>query len=141
MSFEYEHQMLKPAENWLQSQGFCIKREFRLPWGVCDLVGCSFNEENSRKRLSLGQYKPIGPQSRIAIYSKLPDQDKDKAITFEELQDRLFNFFDKEKVTFEVERLIKDKFVRETPEGKLQRVQYPSALSLKRVRSIDHAVF
>ena len=52
MPFNYEHEMVKPAERWLRSEGLLVKREFPLPWGICDLVGCSFNKKNVKKRLA-----------------------------------------------------------------------------------------
>ena len=59
MMFAYEQQMAAPATAWLAGQGLMVKREFPTPWGVCDLVGCSLNERRVRRRLALGQRKPL----------------------------------------------------------------------------------
>lgn len=122
MTFDYEHQMVRPAEQWLASQGLMTKREFSTPWGICDLVGCLLNEENVRKRLALGQTKPIGPQMRLMILSRIPDQEEDKSVTLYRLYRKFADFFDETRIALEVERLVKNKLVQVTPDGAFQKL-------------------
>jgi hypothetical protein len=122
MSFNYEYQMVAPAEQWLRSQGLTTKREFSTPWGICDLVGCSLNRKKARQRLTLGQTKPIGPQIRIIILSYIPDIKDEDSITLENLQQKFAGYFDETKIALEVYRLVRDKFVQITPCGKFQKI-------------------
>lgn len=122
MFFEYESQMVIPAEQWLKAQGLIAKREFSTPWGICDLVGCSLDREKVRERLELGQRKPIGPQVRIIILSYIPDKEDGDSITLRNLQQHFASFFDETKIALEVDRLVKDKFVQITPNGKFQKI-------------------
>ena len=122
MTFNYEHQMTAPAEQWLRAQGFLVKREFQTSWGICDLVGCSFDEEKVLKRLDFGQTRPIGSQIRAMILAKIPDKNEGKDITLEELQEPFINYLNGRKVETEVKKLIKDKFVHVTPQGTFQKL-------------------
>lgn len=122
MTFDCEHQMLNPAEQWLRSQGLATKREFSTPWGICDLVGCSLDEARIRERLALGQSKPIGTQIRVMILSRIPDQGKDRSITLPQLQNEFAGFLDRARITIEVNHLVKDKFVEVTPQGGFQKL-------------------
>jgi hypothetical protein len=122
MTFDYEHQMVEPAEQWLASQGLATKREFSMPWGICDLVGCSLNKKKVRKRLELGQTKPIGPQMRLIILSRIPDQEEGKSVTMYRLYRDFADFFDEARIALEIERLITNKFVQVTPEGAFQKL-------------------
>ena len=122
MLFEYESQMIIPAEQWLKSEGLITKKEFSTPWGICDLVGCSLDREKVRERLALGQRKPIGSQIRIIILSYIPDKKDHDSITFEDLQQKFASFIDEAKIALEVDRLVKDKFVQITSCGEFQKI-------------------
>ena len=122
MTFDYEHQMVKPAEQWLTSQGLATKREFSTPWGICDLVGCSFRKASVKKRLALRQTRPIGPQIRVMVLSQIPDQEENRSITLRKLQRKFGGFLDEATIGVEVDRLIRDKFVQITPRGNLQKL-------------------
>jgi len=122
MPFNYEHEMVKPAERWLRSEGLLVKREFPLPWGICDLVGCSFNKKNVKKRLALGQKKPIGSQLRVFLLSMIPDREEVNSITLQRLHHPLAGFIDQARIEIELERLQRDRFVVQTPRGAFQRV-------------------
>jgi hypothetical protein len=119
MQFEYEYQMAKPAEAWLKSKGLMVKREFPTPWGICDLVGCSFNKRNVSKRLRLGQKKPIGSHFRTMLLSHIPDENESHPIEPVYLTGMFSEFFDEELIISELNRLEKDKFVRKTNSGSL----------------------
>jgi hypothetical protein len=122
MSFDYERQMIEPVEMWLLSQGLLVKREFPLPWGICDLVGCSFNKKSVKKRLAFGQKKTVGSHLRVALLSMIPDREEARSISVEKLHGAFAGFVDESQIRIELERLERDKFVVQTPEGAFQRV-------------------
>ena len=122
MNFTYEHQMLGPAQRWLRTKGLMTKTEFSTPWGICDIVGCSFNHRNVKKRIGYGQINPIGPHVRVMLLSPIPDHTTTKSITLAELCRQFAPFFDQPCITLELNRLIKDKFVRVTPQGAFQKI-------------------
>lgn len=122
MTFDYEHQMVKPAEQWLSSQGLATKREFSTPWGICDLVGCSMKEESVRQRLALGQTKPIGPQIRVLILSCIPDKTENKSIGLKRLCREFSGFLDEDRIALALDQLMKDKFVQTTRAGLFQKL-------------------
>ncbi len=122
MNFDYEHQMLDPAEKWLTSQGLNTKKEFLTPWGMCDLVGCSLNPSSVEWRLLLGQKRVVGSQLRIMILSRIPDKEDGKSIYPESLFREFSGVFDKKKIRHEIDRLINDKFVKRTSKGAFQKL-------------------
>lgn len=119
--FEYESQMAKPADEWLRSQGMMTKKEFSMPWGICDLVGCSVNKAKARKRLSYGQKKSVSSQFRMIILSLIPDMDKGKSITRKKLHSYFTESFDPTRIDLEITRLIKDQFVIGSSQNRLQK--------------------
>jgi len=122
MLFEYEHEMVEPAQAWLKSKGLMVKREFSTPWGICDLVGCSFNKDNVKKRLDLRQTKPIGSHFRVMVLSHIPDEAENRPITAHRLIGKFSEFFDQAQVMLELERLQRDRFVQQTPRGLFYKV-------------------
>jgi len=107
MPFEYEHEMVEPAEAWLKAKGLMVKREFSTPWGICDLVGCSFNKHNVKKRLGLRQTKPIGSHFRVMLLSHIPDEAENRSITAHRLIGKFSEFFDEAQIMLGLERLEK----------------------------------
>ena len=65
--------MARPVSAWLSTQGYTWKPEFRVPWGICDLVGARFDSSRVHERLELGQRRRIGPAARIDVWMSLPD--------------------------------------------------------------------
>jgi hypothetical protein len=122
MQFEYEYQMFKPAEAWLKSKGLMVKREFPTPWGICDLVGCSFNKRSVNKRLRLGQKKPIGSHFRTMLLSHIPNENEAQPIEPARLIGMFSEFFDEERIISELNRLDKDKFIQRTQFGSLYKL-------------------
>lgn len=112
MTFRYEHEMTRHVERWLKSRGFTTKKEFYLPWGYCDLVGCSFRKENVKERIALHQIKPIGPPLRIMILNDIPDVSEKSSISLQELQVKYSSYFKPEKIALEVSRLERDRFIQ-----------------------------
>ena len=139
--------MVEPAEAWLRSKGLMVKREFPTPWGICDLVGCSFNKRNVKKRLRLGQKKPIASHFRTMLLSRIPDEDEGSPIDFARLAGMFSEFFDDERITSELNRLERDKFVVRTPSGSfyklngwmpIHRKLVALELKLSRVQDVLH---
>jgi hypothetical protein len=121
-TFKYEYQMVKPAEKWLSSQGLTTKTEFPTPWGICDLVGCSLIKKKIKQRIRLGQINPIGSQLRVMILSEIPDEKEGESIAIGELLKRFTpQFLNKDRVSLELDRLKKDRFVQITPNGEFQK--------------------
>jgi hypothetical protein len=114
--------MVEPAEAWLKSRGLMIKREFPTPWGICDLVGCSFNKHNVRKRLRLGQKKPIGSHLRVMLLSEIPEKTDGPPITPYSLAGIFSDFFDTERIVTELNRLERDGFVHKTSSGSIYKL-------------------
>lgn len=119
--FDFESQMTKPADMWLRSQDMMTKREFTTPWGICDLVGCSLNKRKIKRRLGYGQTKSIGSQLRVMILSLIPDIDEETSTTHRELRSHFDEYFDHNRIDLEIDRLIKGRFVVDTPRGTLQK--------------------
>lgn len=122
MIFDYEHQMVESAEKWLKSKRLATKREFVTPWGICDLVGCSLNKNKVRQRLTLGQTKPIGSQLRVLILSKIPDRTEGTSVSVETLKAKFASFIGKDRITLEIDKLLRDGFVQEESRGRLQKL-------------------
>lgn len=146
MSFGYECEMVRPAEEWLGSQGLATKKEFPTPWGICDLVGCSLNADHVQKRLSFGQRRLIGSQLACVLLSRIPDIETGRSASLRRLSSSLAEMCDEGEVAAEVDRLLGRRFVRRTPRGHLQKLngwmllhQRLVALELKLTR-IDDAL-
>jgi hypothetical protein len=114
--------MLEPTERWLHSQRLIVKREFQLPWGLCDIVGCSFNGNKVKMRMARGQTTPIGTPVRVHLLSLVPDVKDDRSIGLGELLEAFRPFLDEDKLALELHRLVRGKFVIETPDGTYQKV-------------------
>ena len=122
MSFRYEAEMATPAVRWLESHNLFVKREYSLPWGVCDLVALSFREDRVAERLQLGQREPIGPAIRVRLLSEIPDREQGRSISFKTLRDRFTAACDTDRVAVEVAVLKERGFIVEPRSGYLQRV-------------------
>lgn len=122
MLFERENEMARPVLQWLSRQHLLVKSEFVLPWGICDLVGLSFKQEQVAKRLALRQHRPIGPLKRIDLLRHIPDQESGSAVTLNGLR----KFAEDGGVAYPFERdlqnLIANRFVIATKNGSLQKV-------------------
>lgn len=122
MTFHYEAEMQEPVRGWLEAQGLTTKTEFATPWGVCDLVGISFNSSNVAKRLARGQTQTIGSSSRVAILHELPDQGQPTSITFQRLARLLAPLVDPARLQEELGHLKRAKFVVSPRRNAFQRV-------------------
>jgi hypothetical protein len=125
--FELENQMAPVVVRWLTNQGMTVKREFEVPWGICDFVGVLFNTHQVKARLEYGQTKPIGSAVRVSILAKIPDITSGLSISLEELYEQEFGYLSHEALSSEVQRLVKMKFVRAAGDGQYQKLNgwYP----------------
>jgi len=117
MMFEYENQMVAPAEQWLRSQGLAIKKEFPTPWGICDLVGCLLNRNKVRKRLALRQTRPIRSPLRVHLLSLIPDETDQRTVGIDELYGDFGGYLDRERIEIELDRLLRDHFIEQPSPG------------------------
>ena len=81
IQFDVERDMWIPAVKWLCDLGCEVKREFRTPWGICDLVGLQWARDRVHHRQQRKQFKQIGPVSRIAVLQAIPDEASGNSIT------------------------------------------------------------
>jgi len=108
-----------------------FKREFALPWGVCDLVACLLHKTKAKKRLSLGQKQPIRTHARASVLSAIPDADESPGVSLDALAREMRRFYDLPAVEAEVEALIGGGYVTRTPRGALQKLNGWMPLSRK----------
>jgi hypothetical protein len=113
VQFALEREMLPAAEAWLLESGLKVKREFRTPWGICDLVGLSFYAQHVKQRLNLGQRGSIGPAKRIALLNHIPDSDSGKSITEARLVREFKGIFLEAELRRDLGRLSKGGFLRD----------------------------
>ena len=121
-AFRFERDMVESARRWLVDLGVITKAEFATPWGICDLVGVSFNEEHVQQRLNLGQRECIGPPLRIEILRRIPDSATGRLITFRRLERECAGALTAHDLAREVRRLVARKFVRVGNNGLLQKI-------------------
>lgn len=122
MLFAREREMTGPVLDWLHNQGLVTKVEFDLPWGICDLVGLSFNEAQVVKRLSFGQRKPVGPMHRVELLRQIPDRESGKSITMRRLRRVASESVGSADLDRDLTKLIADGFVIESRRGAVQKV-------------------
>jgi hypothetical protein len=120
-SFRLENQMAASVVDWMNGQGLAVKREFSVPWGICDLVGVKLIARKVRRRLSYGQKQPIGPPLRLYILSKIPDVDSGRSITEGRLGRELFGYLPNKILGDELRRLSYLKFVTSPRQGHFQK--------------------
>lgn len=80
-NFDFERDMTIPATKWLTEQGLLVKREYRTPWGICDLVGLELEQARVAVRRRQGQRVPIGPPARIALLRQVPSAETGETIS------------------------------------------------------------
>jgi hypothetical protein len=121
--FELENQMAPAVADWLYCQGFAVKQEFSLPWGICDLVGVKFNQKKVQKRISNGQTRAVGSSFRLHILSKIPDIDASgSSITLHELRRELTGALPYDLLEDEIAKLVHSKFVTSPAHKRFQKL-------------------
>jgi hypothetical protein len=116
-TFDIEKEMWIPATKWLTSQGLEYKREFRMPWGICDLVGVEWSRPRVSDRMLRRQRAAIGPPGRVAILQLVPDEESGRSIDIDEIRTQVCKPLD--WVARELESLIRGNFVKRNADGSL----------------------
>jgi hypothetical protein len=115
--FDFEREMTIPAYKWLTDRGFLVKREFRTPWGICDIVGLELAHPRVADRLLLRQRNAIGPAQRIALLRLVPLPENGHT-TAEELSGQIGKSV--AWVANELQDLAQHRFVRKLEDGSFQ---------------------
>ena len=117
-NFDFEREMWIPAVKWLEGQGFVFKREFRTPWGICDLVGLQWQHEHLIDRIRARQTASLGTSKRIALLQLVPSEISGQSTTRRELSVCLGEPV--ETIERELRYLVRSRFVRVLEDGSLQ---------------------
>jgi hypothetical protein len=144
--FLKESEMTPAVAAWLGGHGLVVKREFSLPWGVCDLVGAGLNASRVEKRLELRQRRVIGPLSRVSLLLVLPDVESGRGVTLRKLSEMFEGFFSADEISSELAVLEANRFVYRRGTSSFQKVngwmplhERMIAIELKRER-VDEAL-
>jgi hypothetical protein len=116
-AFDIEKEMWIPATKWLTCQSLGYKREFRMPWGICDLVGVEWSRQRVSDRMLRQQKMRIGPPGRVAMLQLVPDEESGRSTDIDEIRDKVRQPL--EWVTRELESLVRGNFVKRNPDGSL----------------------
>lgn len=109
--FNYEAEMTGAVKRWMASNDLLVKAEVISPWGICDLVGVSFEKQNVARRLELGQKKAVTSMTRAALLLQIPDVETNESISISELVKRCAPVFSEETVIEEAASLIGSRFI------------------------------
>lgn len=120
--FAKESDMAVAVTGWMKSSGMAIKSEFVTPWGICDLVGVTFNTANVAHRIRLKQTRSVGSITRAMLLLQIPDIETRKSISIDKLIRQCAPSIPREVVSDETARLIADHFVVSSSQGRLQKV-------------------
>jgi hypothetical protein len=115
--FDFERDMWIPAVKWLNAQGLIFKREFRTPWGICDLVGLEWEHSRVLDRIESRQTASLGTSKRIAMLQLVPSEATGEFTTKQELSHRLGEPL--AEIERELNHLIRARFVRVGENGSL----------------------
>lgn len=119
--FRLEQDMLDPVLIWLSSRVAEVKQEFGVPWGYCDVVGCTLSPDRVLRRLRMGQKAPIGPIERVSLLWQIPDVETGDAVSLEALASVFAPFLSSRRLSQELGVLIDRGFVVTTSTGEFQR--------------------
>ncbi|MFH1110875.1 MAG: hypothetical protein V1790_17005 [Planctomycetota bacterium] len=114
--------MTNSVARWMRAGGLTVRAEFVTPWGICDLVGLSFDRKRVANRLKLKQTAAICSITRAVLLLEIPDVKTGKSTTLDKLVRRCAPSIPGDVVSAETERLVADRFVVETSRRRLQRV-------------------
>jgi AraC-like DNA-binding protein len=106
----------------MRSRGLGVKSEFVTPWGICDLVGVSFNDAHVRHRLRHGQTRAIGSIARAALLLQIPDAETGRSISMPQLARRCAASFGEHRLREEAAQLVTAGFVVRSATGCLQKL-------------------
>ncbi len=119
--FRRESDMVAAATAWMRGSGLHVKSEFVTPWGICDLVGLSFNANKVAERLRRRQTRPVSSITRAALLLRIPDVAEQRSVTLARLVRQCAPAVPSEVVSAEIDRLIADRFVVRGRRGGLQK--------------------
>lgn len=117
MSFRKETEMAPPVIDWLLAKGVEVKREFRMPWGICDLIGCRLDEDRVILRLGYAQKNTVGPLRRMMVLQHIPDIEDGRCTTLKGLVSRFSGVLLEAELQYHVNRLLLGKFLIEKQRG------------------------
>jgi len=120
--FDRESDMTQVVDRWMQRRGLQTKSEFVTPWGICDLVGLSFDKDSVSLRLGHRQTRPISSITRAAILLQIPDVESRRSTTLDSLARHCVPFVPASTVADDVQQLIRHKYVVQKSKGRLQKV-------------------
>ncbi len=120
--FAKESDMAASAVSWMKSSGMTVKSEFVTPWGICDLVGLTFNPSNVALRLQSKQTRAVSSITRAVLLLQIPDLETKKSTTLAGLIRKCAPSIPEQVVGEETARLIADGFVVSSLRGRLQKV-------------------
>ncbi|MEZ6035215.1 MAG: hypothetical protein R3C17_19145 [Planctomycetaceae bacterium] len=120
--FRFESEMAPTVSQWLRAAGLRVKQEFMTPWGVCDFVALRFNSDRVDHRLNLRQTRSVGSLTQAILLLQVPDIDTRKATTVDKLVKRCVPVLAAKEVEREVSRLVAHRFLVQSRNGRLQKV-------------------
>lgn len=120
--FARESDMAVSAATWMKASGMAVKSEFVTPWGICDLVGLTFNSNNVAHRLRLRQTRAVSSITSAVLLLQIPDIETKMSTTLDRLVRQFAPSIPEEVVSKETARLIADRFVVSSSRGRLQKV-------------------
>ena len=120
--FARESDMAVSAAAWMKSSGMAVKSEFVTPWGICDLVGLTFNSKNFAHRIRLRQTRAVSSITSAVLLLQTPDIETKMSTTLDRLVRKCAPSIPEEVVSKETARLIADRFVVSSSRGRLQKV-------------------
>lgn len=121
MEFCFESDLTGLAGDWLRSEGLLVKEQFRTPWGICDLVGCRLNQDRVNRRLSRQRRNAIGPELRVSLLLRMPDEDATRGVSLSGLARAYSPYIPLERIQREVKKLIDWHFAVVTRSGSFKR--------------------
>jgi hypothetical protein len=65
--FNTERDMVLPCVRWLVERGYIVAEEFKLPWGICDIVAAKFSRGAIAHKSKLGQPKFLQSRSQALL--------------------------------------------------------------------------
>lgn len=115
--------MKAPVKRWLQHQRMHVADEFGTGWGICDLVGCRFDQNRVLHRTQRRQRQPLGSAEAIRLYSVLPDADNTpRGAGIKALCRRLGPYTQEQRVERMLARLVETNHAIRTKNGCYQKI-------------------
>ena len=111
-----EKEMTPHFEKWLHVKGYAVKREVQTNEGICDLVGCSFNQDNAKLRKKELRHEHMTNEIQTMIWMTLHSNTKKEEVVYNKLEDvynKLEDIISRETFEIELAKLIKKGFISE----------------------------